>query len=117
MFKVYDNSPISAFRFLLRYFMLNRDQTTHVTSAMQIITEDGEGWEFQCQDCNFRMRYFIPECSEEARLEVYSLGNDDARHYSDIEALEKCNHLLWKEWLTPEIRQTIESIFSKYQDW
>lgn len=96
--------------------MLNTDQTAHNTTALQITGAEGEGWEFQCEDCDFRMRYFVSDYSQEPCLEVFNMGDEEAQHLGDITSLEKCNHLLWKEWLTPEIRETIDRIFKKYEE-
>ena len=92
--------------------MPDPDNSIHHTGVTQITGAEGEGWEFHCNDCGFRMLYYLPECSQEAHLEVISLGDVFARHLSgDITYLESIRiELAEEEWLTPEIRQTIDKI-------
>ena len=91
--------------------MFNPNQTIHHTAVKNITGAEGQGWEFHCSDCTFQMRYYLPECSEGARLEVVSLGDIYARHLSEIACLVSGRDEFVEEaWLTPDIRQTIEGI-------
>jgi len=97
--------------------MLNPNRTIHHTTVKQITGAAGEGWEFLCNECNYQLRYFLPECSQEAYLEVISLGDVNTRHLSATAGLMSGRgEFLEEDWLTPEIRQTIEAIVKKLDD-
>lgn len=98
--------------------MLNPNRTIHHTTVQQIDGAAGEGWEFHCNECNFRMRYYLLECSPETQLEVVSLGDANARHLSAAANLlsGRGEFIEEEDWLTPEIRQTIEAILKKLDD-
>ena len=86
----------------------------HHTVATPLSNTQGEGWEFVCKECSFQTRYFLPDCSQAAHLDVISLGDSSVRHLSEIS-----NQLISPErseaepWLTPELRQTLEKISRK----
>lgn len=98
--------------------MLNPNRTIHHTTVQQILGAAGEGWEFHCDECNFLMRYYLPECSQAAQLEVISMGDVNARHLSAAASLMsgRGESIEEEAWLTPEIRQTIEAILKKLDD-
>lgn len=111
---MYEINPIVLFHHFNKVTMFNPNQTIHHTAVKPITGAEGEGWEFLCSDCAFQMRYYLPECSEGARLEVISLGDVFARHLSKTASLVSGRDKFAEDgWLTPDIRQTIEKIVKK----
>jgi hypothetical protein len=106
--------------------MLNSNESIHHTVITPIKGNAGEGWEISCVDCDFRTRYYYPECSDEVQLEIVSLGDANARHSSESVNLASQSvgsasyaddeNFVEDEWLTPEIRQTLQGIVRKLDD-
>ena len=97
--------------------MSNTLHSVHRTIVTQFTAAQWEGWEFICKECGFQMRYHLPECSEAAHLEVISLGDGSVRHLSEISSSLRAGDTANDEaWLTPELRQTIEEIFQRFDD-
>jgi hypothetical protein len=97
--------------------MENPNHSVHHTTVHKITNGDIGGWEFHCVHCDFHMRYFLPESSTGARVEIFSLGDISAQHMNNIACLEvKQLELFEQEWLTPEIRLTIDQILKRFDD-
>ena len=97
--------------------MSNPSFPVHHTIIRQLTGTDGEGWEFHCADCGFLTRYYLPGCTPDAQLEIISLGDASARHLSEVLSLgDSRDEFVEEEWLTPEIRQTIQRIVQKLDD-
>ena len=94
--------------------MLSSDHAIHHTEIFQIMGAAGEGWEFCCNDCGFRARYYLSDCYQKVKLEIINLGDLYARHLSDSLARpEDQDEYFEGGWLTPEIRRTIQRIVEK----
>jgi hypothetical protein len=87
-----------------------RSKVVHRTVACRAETENLnpglEAWEFTCPYCDYRARYQKLSTTM-AELEVWCQGDPLVRHHNSYASEQK-----EETWLTPEIRQQMESLLA-----
>ncbi len=91
--------------------MFTNEYPVHHTAAARIPIEEGGGWEFQCPECSYRVRYLDDRSSP--HLEILNAGDPGARHTNNHRGTRRSPASRDEDWLTPELRQHIDEILRR----
>lgn len=119
--------------------MSKEDLNMHNTITTLVLGEEGIGWEFTCENCDYHARYIVNNHQGPYHLEILDPGDPNVRHKSDLpmmnsseeDALGAVNRTPMAQgdtalspeevlddeaWITPEIREKLEAIVKKLDE-